>query len=319
MPKVEPGHGLVRAQECFLRHVLCLRTASNEMVRETVDSLLVPPHKDAECVAIASLRSFHSFPVAFLNGGKPRGRKRTSGSAVLAVAGREATKVSPGEVLHRPYHGTPRTCGGGASSRQPLSCLGAHRTAPRPLKPTIPRGSFGLGYNRTDRAGELPSIRIWAHRRSPPEVRAGTRACYGAGMHACIRWARTFALVCAAFVGGALTSVRAGATSHEDATYAPLDQLARVITLVEANYVEATLRSKLTEGAIKGLVGELHPHSSYLTANELAQLRGETEGRYAGVGLEVDVRNDTILVIAPIDGFPLRTGGHPSRRRDPRH
>jgi carboxyl-terminal processing protease len=116
-------------------------------------------------------------------------------------------------------------------------------------------------------------------------------------------------LVLAAFVGGAITSYHASATSRGDATYAPLDQLARVLAIVEANYVEATQRSKLTEGAIKGLVSELDPHSSYLTPSELADLRGETEGQYAGVGLEVDLHNDVIIVIAPIEGSPSARAG----------
>ena len=128
-------------------------------------------------------------------------------------------------------------------------------------------------------------------------------------MSAWFRWARALTLVASAFAGGALTSYRASAMSQADAPYGPFEQLARVLALVEMNYVEPTQRPKLAEGAIRGLVSELDPHSAYLPATEFALLRGETEGKYAGVGLELDFRDEIITVIAPIEGSPAARAG----------
>jgi carboxyl-terminal processing protease len=122
-------------------------------------------------------------------------------------------------------------------------------------------------------------------------------------------WIRTLALVVAAFAGGAATSHFAQANTQADNPYATLEQLAHVLVLVENQYVEPTQRSKLTEGAVRGLVAELDPHSSYLTPDEFAIFEGETSGKFGGVGVEVDFRDDTATVIAPIEGSPAARAG----------
>lgn len=123
------------------------------------------------------------------------------------------------------------------------------------------------------------------------------------------RWIRTAALVLAAFAGGAATSHFAQATPQAASPYSPLDQLARVLVIVENQYVEPTARNKLTEGAIKGMVAELDPHSAYLDQQEFAIFQGETAGKFGGVGIEVDFRNDYVTVIAPIEGSPAARAG----------
>ena len=123
------------------------------------------------------------------------------------------------------------------------------------------------------------------------------------------RWLRTAALVLAAFAGGAATSHFAQATTQAASPYSPLDQLARVLVLVENQYVEPTARTKLTEGALKGLVAELDPHSAYLDPQEFSVFQGETTGKFGGVGVEVDFRNDYVTVIAPIEGSPAARAG----------
>src|SRR5215470_4168607 len=122
-------------------------------------------------------------------------------------------------------------------------------------------------------------------------------------------WGRTALLVGAAFAGGAATSHFAGATTQAASPYSPLDQLARVLVIVENQYVEPTQRAKLTEGAVKGMVSELDPHSAYLPPEEFAVFQGETAGKFGGVGVEVDFRNDYITVIAPIEGSPAARAG----------
>jgi carboxyl-terminal processing protease len=113
----------------------------------------------------------------------------------------------------------------------------------------------------------------------------------------------------AAFAGGAATSQLAQATTHAGSPYGAFDQLARVLVLVENQYVEPTQRTKLTEGAIKGMVAELDPHSAYLPPEEFAVFQGETAGKFGGVGVEVDLRNDLVTVIAPIEGSPAARAG----------
>ncbi len=117
------------------------------------------------------------------------------------------------------------------------------------------------------------------------------------------------ALSAVALVSGLLGATAASAVTKDQSPYAPLGQLARVLVLVENNYVEPVDRSRVLEGAIKGMVAELDPHSAFLPPEDFKLFRSETEGAFGGVGIEVDARRDTITVIAPIDGSPAARAG----------
>ncbi len=112
-----------------------------------------------------------------------------------------------------------------------------------------------------------------------------------------------------AFTGGALFSHLSHATTTAQSPYYVLDQLARVLVLVENDYVDPVDRSRLLEGAIKGMVAELDPHSSYLPAEDYAIFQGDTEGHFGGIGVEVDFASDFVLIIGVIEGSPAERAG----------
>jgi carboxyl-terminal processing protease len=99
------------------------------------------------------------------------------------------------------------------------------------------------------------------------------------------------------------------ATTQAQSAYLPFDQMSRVLVLVEHNYVEPAQREKLLDGAMRGMVEELDPHSSYMNAEEFLQFQSDTEGRFGGIGVEVDLRDDLVTVIAPIEGSPAERAG----------
>jgi carboxyl-terminal processing protease len=117
------------------------------------------------------------------------------------------------------------------------------------------------------------------------------------------------ALVVAAFAGGAATSRLSNATSRDDSPYATFDRIARSLALVENDYVDPVERDKLLDGALRGMVAELDPHSSYLDADDFLAFQDDTEGRFAGVGIELDMRDGVLTVIAPIEGSPAERAG----------
>jgi carboxyl-terminal processing protease len=104
-------------------------------------------------------------------------------------------------------------------------------------------------------------------------------------------------------------SSRARATSGDESPYAAVGQLGRVLVQVENNYVEPVERARLVNGAIAGMVAELDPHSSYLPPQEWKLFQSETEGKFGGVGIEVDARGEFLTVIAPIEGSPAARAG----------
>ena len=103
--------------------------------------------------------------------------------------------------------------------------------------------------------------------------------------------------------------MRAEATPEAQNPYQSVAQLGRVLVQIENNYVDPVDRGKLLEGAIKGMVENLDPHSSYLPPDEWKQFQSDTEGKFGGVGLEVDGRNEKLIVIAPIEGSPAARVG----------
>jgi len=114
----------------------------------------------------------------------------------------------------------------------------------------------------------------------------------------------------AAFAGGAMWGSRsAEATSSDQSPYAMVSQLSRVLVQIENNYVDPVQRSRLLEGAIKGMVEELDPHSQYMPPQDFSLFQSETEGQFGGIGIEVEARGDLLTVIAPIEGSPAERAG----------
>lgn len=67
---------------------------------------------------------------------------------------------------------------------------------------------------------------------------------------------------------------------------------------------------KLLYGAISGLVRALgDPYTSFLTPEENAEFRQELEGKYEGIGAELGIRNDQLIIVAPLDGSPAEAVG----------
>lgn len=120
-------------------------------------------------------------------------------------------------------------------------------------------------------------------------------------------------MIAAAFLGGAaMTAIMGAGQAHAERDATPLSvarQWGRVLVQIEQDYVDPVDRDKLAEGAILGMVAHLDPHSSYMTREEYTLFRSETEGSFGGVGIEVDVRNETVIVLAPIEGGPAEKAG----------
>ncbi len=83
----------------------------------------------------------------------------------------------------------------------------------------------------------------------------------------------------------------------------------RVLNTAIKNYVEDVDTQKLTEAAIRGMLNELDPHSVYITAEEMKGVNEDFQGSFDGIGVEFDIINDTLTVIAPISGGPSESLG----------
>jgi carboxyl-terminal processing protease len=73
--------------------------------------------------------------------------------------------------------------------------------------------------------------------------------------------------------------------------------------------VEEPNVDELVNGAIKGMLQTLDPHSSYLTPDMLKQVEVETKGSFGGLGIEIGVKDGILTVIAPIEDTPAFRAG----------
>jgi carboxyl-terminal processing protease len=85
--------------------------------------------------------------------------------------------------------------------------------------------------------------------------------------------------------------------------------LTEVLERVRQDYVEPVEDGPLLEDAVRGMVTGLDPHSQFLDAEEYEEVRISTSGNYSGVGIEVNVRDGQVLVVAPIEDTPAAKAG----------
>jgi carboxyl-terminal processing protease len=89
----------------------------------------------------------------------------------------------------------------------------------------------------------------------------------------------------------------------------PAAVLADVIARVQEEYVDRIDSQVLIESAIRGIVEELDGHSRYLDTLDYEDIRISASGRYAGVGLDVALREGAPTVITPIADAPAQRAG----------
>jgi carboxyl-terminal processing protease len=91
--------------------------------------------------------------------------------------------------------------------------------------------------------------------------------------------------------------------------YKNIEVFTEVLRQIEKNYVEPQDPQKMIYGAIKGMVQNLDPHSSFMTKEEHQDLLIETKGSFSGVGIEISVRDNVLTVVSPIEGTPAYAAG----------
>ena len=92
----------------------------------------------------------------------------------------------------------------------------------------------------------------------------------------------------------------------------PLEDLRKfteVFARIKDAYVEEVDDRTLLESAIKGMLSELDPHSTYLAPKDYEQLEESTSGEFGGLGIEVGMEDGFVKVIAPIDDTPAQKAG----------
>src|SRR5919197_4407451 len=123
------------------------------------------------------------------------------------------------------------------------------------------------------------------------------------------RMALVVLLGAAFFAGLSFDHVARAARRGSGEPYAPLDVFAEVLAYVQNGYVEPVSPQDLVYGAIEGMVSRLDAHTQFMRPEVYRALKEETAGEFEGLGLELAVRAEGLVVVSPLADSPGERAG----------
>ncbi|WP_320169909.1 S41 family peptidase [Maridesulfovibrio sp.] len=91
--------------------------------------------------------------------------------------------------------------------------------------------------------------------------------------------------------------------------FEPLRRFSQVLDLVEHNYVKEISRKELVDDAVKGMLEQLDPHSTFLSTEDFKEMQESTSGEFSGIGIEISMEKGRLTVISPIEDTPAYKAG----------
>lgn len=86
-------------------------------------------------------------------------------------------------------------------------------------------------------------------------------------------------------------------------------RFSQVLDIVQRNYVKDITQIDLINGAVKGMLQGLDPHSTFMTSEEYKEMQETTSGEFFGVGIEISLENGQVIVVTPIEDTPAFRAG----------
>jgi carboxyl-terminal processing protease len=123
---------------------------------------------------------------------------------------------------------------------------------------------------------------------------------------------KSIALVCSGLIAGVALTLQLSATAQQGSSSLPLDELrnlSNVFGQIKRDYVESVEDKRLLTDAIKGMVSGLDPHSSYLDKKDFAEMQEHTQGKFAGLGIEITSEDGVVKILNPIEDTPAAKAG----------
>lgn len=90
---------------------------------------------------------------------------------------------------------------------------------------------------------------------------------------------------------------------------AEIQSFVETFETIREGYVEEMSDQDILNKALKGMVSGLDPHSEYFTKEELVDFNELTSGNYAGIGVEVEMKDKRLTIVTPVDGSAAAEAG----------
>jgi len=82
-----------------------------------------------------------------------------------------------------------------------------------------------------------------------------------------------------------------------------------LLSIINNQYVDTVNVKEMTEELMTDLVSKLDPHSVYIPASDLENVNSELEGSFSGIGVQFNIQNDTVMIVAVVSGGPSEKVG----------
>jgi carboxyl-terminal processing protease len=99
------------------------------------------------------------------------------------------------------------------------------------------------------------------------------------------------------------------AAAAPDLPWQDARMLAEVLERVKHDYVNPVDDHQLLQAAIRGMVSSLDPYSAYLDGDEYDEVKISSSGQYSGIGIEVSMEDEEVVVVSPFEGSPAAQAG----------
>lgn len=106
-----------------------------------------------------------------------------------------------------------------------------------------------------------------------------------------------------------LPATTAGLAQVESRVSPEFSKLFATYQRIKTSYVEEVSDEVLIRGAIDGMLAALDPHSAYLEGASFQRLTTMIDGKYQGLGISVQMDQNTVKVVSPFKGSPAEKAG----------
>ncbi len=104
------------------------------------------------------------------------------------------------------------------------------------------------------------------------------------------------------FIGNSLK--RNSQLTRSGFTMGAPNKIGTILSLVDHGYVDSVDLAGIVEKSIPEILKNFDPHTVYIPASEMQEVREEMEGNFSGIGVQFSIQEDTVRVIEVIAGGP---------------
>src|SRR5579871_5213841 len=107
-------------------------------------------------------------------------------------------------------------------------------------------------------------------------------------------------------VGAKIFYFRSAQAADTDKAYPSLQLFSYVLEKVRKEYVDGKnlTYQQLVYGALKGMINTLDPHSEFMEPTKYDDLQHDTQGAFGGLGIMIEMKDNFVTVLAPMEDSP---------------